>query len=120
MTETDPRYPVGKFNRPAAALTADERRELRVQIKILAQRVDFRPVVMQRAAARVGVPDEPDAKHILHFAFLPIHRRNGVGQGDELWLLAGNGHAQDEEATGGIECEDIVNIKQWRAGIFTK
>src|SRR6476659_1023922 len=32
MTETDPRYPVGKFNRPAAALTADERRELVRQI----------------------------------------------------------------------------------------
>jgi len=32
MTETDPRYPVGKFNRPAAALTPDERRELVQQI----------------------------------------------------------------------------------------
>src|SRR3954452_17739932 len=32
MTETDPRYPIGKSNRPAAALTADERRELVDQI----------------------------------------------------------------------------------------
>jgi uncharacterized damage-inducible protein DinB len=32
MTETDLRYPVGKFNRPTAALSADERRELVNQI----------------------------------------------------------------------------------------
>src|SRR3954465_4951857 len=29
---TDPRYPVGKFNRPAATLTADERRQFVEQI----------------------------------------------------------------------------------------
>jgi uncharacterized damage-inducible protein DinB len=32
MSETDPRYPVGKFNRPSTVLTADERRELIQQI----------------------------------------------------------------------------------------
>jgi uncharacterized damage-inducible protein DinB len=32
MSETDPRYPVGKFNRPSNTLTADERRELIDQI----------------------------------------------------------------------------------------
>jgi uncharacterized damage-inducible protein DinB len=32
MSETDPRYPVGKFNRPATALTAEERRSLIDQI----------------------------------------------------------------------------------------
>ena len=31
-TQIDPRYPVGKFTRPAAALTADQRRELVDQI----------------------------------------------------------------------------------------
>jgi uncharacterized damage-inducible protein DinB len=30
--QTDPRYPVGKFNRPTATLTADQRRELVDQI----------------------------------------------------------------------------------------
>jgi uncharacterized damage-inducible protein DinB len=30
--ENDPRYPVGKFNRPSRALTAEERRELIAQI----------------------------------------------------------------------------------------
>src|SRR3954452_25245878 len=54
MTETDPRYPIGKSNRPAAALTADERRELVDQIAATPARM--REAVAGLSEAQLDTP----------------------------------------------------------------
>src|SRR5260370_6685213 len=45
----------------------------RLQSKVLAQRMNVRPVVMQRDSARIRVSCSFQAKPILDFALLPIH-----------------------------------------------
>ena len=90
---------------------AGERRQLRAQIEILAQREDFRPVVVQGAAAGVGMADELQAEQVLDFPLLPVDGRDGVGQRGELRRIRRHGHAQDEKGVDRVQREHIVQVK---------
>src|SRR5258708_2484 len=50
-----------------------ERRQYCLKRKILAQRMNIWPVVMQSDPARIGVPGGLQAKPVLDFALLPVH-----------------------------------------------
>ena len=96
-----------------------ERRQHGVQVEVLPQRINFRPVVVQRAAAGIGMAFELEAEQILYFALLPVDGGQGVGEGNELGLAGGHRHAQDEEAVRRIQREDVVEVEgaAFRAGI---
>ena len=89
-----------------------KRRQLRPQIKILAQRMHLRPVVVQRAAARVRMADQFQAEQILHFAFLPVDAGNGVRERGKLRFVRRHRHAQDDEAVRRVERENVVKMKR--------
>ena len=99
------------FDRAELVPLALKRRQLRAQIEILAQRMHFRPVVVQRAAARVGMADQFQAEQILDFALLPVDGRDGVGERGKLRFVRRHRHAQDEEAVGRVERENIVKME---------
>ena len=88
-----------------------EGRELRAQFKILAQRVNFRPIVVQNAAARVGMAEQFDAEQILDFTLLPVDRVNRVGEGSQLRVVRRNGHAHQDETVLRVERVEVVNEK---------
>ena len=90
---------------------AGERRQLRAQIEILAQRKDFRPVVVQGATAGVGMADEFQAEQVLDFPLLPVDGRDGVGQRGELRFVRRHGHAQDEKGVDRVERKHIVQVE---------
>ena len=50
------------------------------KIEILPQGIYLWPVVVQRAASRIGMPDEFEAEQVLNFAFLPIDGMDGIGE----------------------------------------
>ena len=50
------------------------------QVKILAQGINLGPIVVQGAAAGIGMADQLQAEPILDLAFLPIHGGNGAGE----------------------------------------
>ena len=75
------------FNFPELMPLALERRQHRMQVKVLAQRVHFRPVIVERAAARIGVAFKFEAEHVLYLTFLPIRSGQGIGQRNELRLF---------------------------------
>ena len=88
-----------------------KRRQLRPQIKILAQRMHVRPVVVQRAAARVRMADQFQAEQILHFAFLPVDAGNGVRERRKLRFVRRHRHAQDDETVRRVEREHVVKME---------
>src|SRR5690348_640255 len=55
-------------------------RQLSAQVEILPQGIYLRPVVVQRAAARIGVADQFQAEQVLNLAFLPIDRWDGISE----------------------------------------
>jgi len=50
----------------------------RFQIEILSQRIDFGPVVVERATAGIRVAFELQAEEVLDFTFLPVGRGQRV------------------------------------------
>ena len=92
---------------------AGEWRQHRPQIEILAQRKDLRPVVVQRAPARVGMPDEFHAEQVLDFAFLPADGRHGVGERGELRFRRRHGHAQDEKCVDRVERKQVIKMEHF-------
>ena len=95
---------------------AGERRQRGAEVEVLAEGIDVRPVVVQRAAAGVGVALELEAEEVLYLALLPVDGREGVGEGSELRLGRGDRHAQDEEAVRGVEREDVVEVERVALG----
>ena len=73
---------------------ARKRRQRRVKVKILAQRMDVRPVVVQGAAPRIRVAQQLQAKQVLHLPLLPVHGVDGIGERVELGLVRRHRHAQ--------------------------
>ena len=59
---------------------ANKRRQRRFEIKILPQRMDIRPIIVQGAAARIGMANQLQPKQILNLALLPIHCMNSIGE----------------------------------------
>jgi len=99
------------FHRSELVTLALERRQHGFQVKILAQRMNLRPVVVQRTTARVGMTDQVQAEPILNLPLLPIHRRYGVGERGERRRLGRNRRAEDEKAMSGIERQDVVKVE---------
>src|ERR1019366_540548 len=87
---------------------------------VLPQRIDFRPVIMQRTAAGIGMAFELKAEQVLYLPLLPVDCRQGIGEGCELGLRRGHRHAQDEEAVRRIERKHVVEVKRpvLRAGVI--
>ena len=90
---------------------ARERSQDRPQVEILTKRIDFWPIIVERAPARVGMAFEFEAEEVLDFALLPIGGRESIGEGDELRFVGRNGNAQDKKAVGVIESEDVIKMK---------
>ena len=98
--------PTGTWNTPSPSTVAEfvalalKRRQFGAQVEVFAQRIDFRPVVVQRAAARIGMADQFQAEQVLDFALLPVHGGDGVGERSELRFVRRHRHAQNEESRG--------------------
>ena len=73
--------------------------------------MDLRPVVMQRAAARVRMADQFEAEPILDFALLPIHRRNCSRQRRKFWIIRRDRHAQDAKSMCRVHRVNIIKMK---------
>src|SRR6266511_5908630 len=80
------------FDRAELVSLALKRRELRAQVEVLAERIDLRLVVVQRAAARVGMADQFEPEQVLDFTLLPVDGVYGVGQRSELRFVRRNRH----------------------------
>ena len=61
-----------------------ERRQHGLERKVLAQGMNIGPIVMQGDPARIGVSDGLQAKPILDFALLPVHRGQFGGERRKL------------------------------------
>ena len=85
--------PTGTWNTPSPFHLAElmalalKRRQHGRQVEIFAQRVHLRPVIVQGAAAGIGMAFELEAEQVLNFALLPIGGGQGIGQGHELRLV---------------------------------
>ncbi len=90
---------------------ARERRQHGAQVEILPQRVHLRPVVMQRAAPRIRVTEQLQAKQVLDFALLPVDAVDGVRQRGKLRPVRRHRHAQDEETVRLVEGEYVIKVK---------
>ena len=99
-----------------------EGRELRPQIEVLAQGMNLRPIIVQRAAVRVRMAHQFESEHVLHFPLLPVDSGNRVREGQELRLLRRHGDAQDDEAVCRVERVNVIQVKQAfvRAPIFSE
>ena len=88
---------------------AGERRQPGLPVEILPQRMNLRPVVVQRAAARIRVADQLEAEQVLDLAFLPVDGVHGIGQRDELRPLRRDRHPHKHEAVRGIQRVEMVD-----------
>src|SRR5262245_50864415 len=85
-----------------------ERRQHGTQVKVLAQGIDLRPIIVKSASAWIRVADQFQTKEVLDFALLPVGRVDCIRQRRELWLVWRDRHAKDGKAVSCIECENIV------------
>src|SRR5437867_3954296 len=99
------------FDRAELVSLALEGRKLRAQVEVLAQGKNLRPVVVQRAAARVGMADQFQPEQVLDFPLLPVDGMNGVGQRGEFRFVRRDRHAQDQKAVRRVEGENIVHVE---------
>ena len=90
---------------------AGEWRQLGMEIKVFAKRKHLRPVVVQRAAAWVGMADELQSEHVLDLALLPVGGRQGICQRGKFGLLRRDWHPENDEPMGRIQGEYIVKVE---------
>src|SRR5260221_6050168 len=90
---------------------ANKGRQRGFEIKIIPQRMDIRPIIVESAAARIGMANELQTEKILNLALLPIYSVNGVGERDELRQFRGHRHAQNDKSTRAIERENVIDIE---------
>ena len=89
--------PTGTWNTPSPSTSRNLCRtpvnggSFGAQVEVLAQRINFRPVVVQHAAARVGMAEQPDAEQILDFALLPVDGGTALVSEVNSGLSAGTG-----------------------------
>ena len=68
-------------------------------------------MIVERAAARIRVPDQFDAKKVLNFTLLPVDGVNGVGERSQLRLVLRDGHADEDETVRRVQRVKVVNKK---------
>ena len=96
--------------RPVDMRFTFERRQRGIDGKTLAQRMNVRPVVVQRDAAWIGMARGFDAEPVLDLAFLPVERRNlGRHRGEGAMLRVNRG-AQQQIARVRAVLEDVVEV----------
>src|ERR1017187_5504943 len=97
--------------RTVDVLLALESRQLRIERKILAQRVYVGPVVVQRHAPRIGVAFGFDAEPVLDLAFLPVDGREAGGERWKPRILGWNARAEDQITRVAAPLEDIIVVE---------
>src|SRR5216683_846495 len=66
---------------------------------------------MQRATARVWVPDQFDPEQILDFPLLPVGGRHSIRKRRQLRLLGGQRYAHQHKGMSRVERIEVVNEK---------
>ncbi len=105
---------------PVDVALAFKLRKYGVDREIFAQRVHVRPVIVQRDAARIGVPLRDQAEPILDLALLPVGGGNGGGQRRENRLGCRNGgtHHQIARVSGLLKSVVDVVARFRRGSVF--
>jgi len=99
------------FDHPELMPLPGKGRQHRAQSKIFSQRMHRRPVIMQRARARVGMAFELESEQVLDFPLLPVERRERIRQGDEPRLGWRHRDAQDEKAMRRVQRKHIIQVE---------
>src|SRR5713101_3092796 len=99
------------FDRTEFVPRAGERRKPGVRVEIFAQWINLRPVIMERATARVWVADQFDPEQVLDFPFLPVGGWDSIGKRRQLRLAGGQGYAHQHKGVRRVERIEVVNEK---------
>src|SRR5260370_35069938 len=91
------------FDRTEFVPRAGERWKPGVRVEIFAQWINLRPVIMQRATARVWVADQFDPEQVLDFPFLPVGGGHGIRKRRQLRLAGGQRYAHQKKGKRRVE-----------------
>ena len=99
------------FDLPKFVTRTLKRRENSFQVEVLTQRMHFRPVIVQRAAARIGVANQFQTEQVRNLPLLPVDGGHRVGQRRKFGPLRRDRRAQNKKAVRRVDSEDVVNEK---------
>ncbi len=97
--------------RPVDVPLAFKRGQHRFERKALAHRMHVGPVIVERNAARIRMPNGFEAKPILNLALLPVDCWQLRGQRREGGKSLGNGSLENHPAWFAGPVEDVVVVK---------